>query len=195
MKKNSKSKLLAVLAVPMMVLGVSACAAPKDSFSAISKRGLATGPAVVIVDGGGGGGSSAINYTSTGYPSFYGTETHSCKKVMAFGTTGADTSISVSHDTGVKVYGSSTPTNVGSTNSIKLDCQAPFIDFSAVDSTRPSDVASDDIQIGTTYLFEVYRGSYRVFYATITKTSSNGSYVTTYDRNGATESVTASSDS
>jgi hypothetical protein len=195
MKKISKSKLLAVLAVPMMVLGVSACAAPKDSFSAISKRGLATGPAVVIVDGGGGGGSSAINYTSTGYPSFYGTETHSCKKVMAFGTTGADTSITVSHDTGVKIYGSSTPTNVGSTNSIKLDCQAPFIDFSAVDSTRPSDVASDDIQIGTTYLFEVYRGSYRVFYATITKASSNGSYVTTYDRNGATESVTASSDS
>jgi hypothetical protein len=41
MKKISKSKLLAVLAVPMMVLGVSACAAPKDSFRRpFQKKGL-----------------------------------------------------------------------------------------------------------------------------------------------------------
>lgn len=169
MKKNTKAKWLAVLTIPFLLSGCAAASAPRpivlaDATSAV--RGLAGGAGnqVVIDAGGGGGGSSTSNYTSTGYPSFYGTESITSK--LNTGTLSAPSDSTRSYDSGVKVYGNGTSTSVGSTNAIKLNSRSPFFDFSDVAWTAPSSITSvAAIVLISGYKLEVYSGSYRRFIA------------------------------
>jgi hypothetical protein len=188
LENMKKAKLLSFLAIPFLLTGCAAQSAPRPVALTNAKsavKGLAGGASnqVVIDAGGGGGGSSTSNYTSTGYPSFYGTE--SITSTLNTGTISAPSDSTRSYDSGVKVYGSGTSTSVGSTNAIKLNARSPFFDFSDVAWTAPSSITSvATIVLISGYKLEVYSGSYRCFIANayiesdVAKLNKNGTITT-----------------
>lgn len=119
------------------------------------------------------GMASTLAYTSTGYPTFYGSEKHTHSTYQAvMGTIPSLSSDTLYHNTGIKFYGSTTSSSVGTTNSIYLNQTGPYIDFSEADVTYPSQVKSMceklknagtttdvDIPIITKYRLEVLNGS------------------------------------
>jgi uncharacterized protein (DUF427 family) len=159
------------------------------------KKGLATGPSVVVVDGG-GGGSSISNYQSTGYPSVYGYETHSTTLNTSIGSdVPTYSNQSFYHDVGVKVYGPNTGTSVGSTNSVKIAAVSPYFDFADVNFAMPSTLSAAAYQntgVMTEFTFEVYKGSTRYFHASA-KVETGSSVADfkdiVYDKNGSTTTV------
>lgn len=83
-------------------------------------------------------GIARSSYQRTGYPSFYGKETHKqTVEVPLLGNVPDIGDESVYDDSGIKFYCSGTSTNVGSTNSIVLGKTGVYIDFTDVEMSYP----------------------------------------------------------
>lgn len=81
------------------------------------------------------------SYQSTGYPSFYGKETHKHSITAAFlGNVPDLADETVYDDSGVKFYCTGTSTSVGSTNSIVLGKTGIYIDFTDAETSYPYSV-------------------------------------------------------
>lgn len=142
------------------------------------------------------GYSTSSNYQSNGYPSIYGIETHSSSVMLQMlGSTSVPANSSIYHDCGVKIYGSDTSTSIGSTSTIRINSQSPYIDFTNASYMVPSTITSQmnsaysGFSILTDFKVEIYKNGTLYFHAgastTMTKSDSNLTFdKVTYDKNG-----------
>lgn len=150
-------------------------------------------------------GIARSSYQSTGYPSFYGKETHKHTVEATFLGNVSDLGVeSVYDDSGIKFYCSGTSTNVGSTNSIVLGKTGVYIDFTDAEMSYPYTVRkhSDAIKAqqgndGVALpLLRHYRleilNSYgsKAFYADMKLTSDDDYSKFTVNKNGTVTTVT-----
>ena len=202
MKK--KTKIITVMTLPL-ILGACSTAKPAVPLQ-MNQHVLKAGSGIGFANDTGGGGSSGYNYQSTGYPSLYGREVHSHAVTQTiFGSAPTISDDSIYHDSGIKFYGASTSTSVGSTNSIVLNQTSPFIDFSDADVSYPYQVTSaldkvknsSNVNIAgqfpliTHYRLEVkYSSGSRAYYVDISMPDPlNDAYTVKTDKNGTSSTV------
>lgn len=199
MKKHPK--LIALALFPALLAGCSPIKVTTPVLTASPVKQAFVSDNLTLLDGSTIATASGIyNYQSTGYPSVYGSETHitTAQSIMS-STKPTVNNQTISHDTGVKIYGSGTKTNVGSSNQIKIAASCPYFDFTETNFAFPNAYESmRKAGSGICYLadfrFDVFRGSSRVFYAEAKSkdVTVNGESKTryTYYRNGSTTSTT-----
>lgn len=191
MKKN-KLSILALCSLPLMLSGCGAIAekpVPTPILNAMAHTPRVK--AMLAIESGIGGGSSS-NYQSSGYPSIYGYETHRTSVWQNIGNPiTAPSNVSLSHDTGVKIYGNNTATNIGSTNSIKIAASCPYIDFTDAQYAMPSSLQSkmsEQAKFSVLLSYKVtirkYGSTYFHAGATINMDSNNSATSITYDKDG-----------
>lgn len=199
--------ILAVLAAPVILSGCSGIGGQGNGQATTIKtitadRRVKAANAVVNYTGGGGSGS---NYQNSGYPSIYGYETHSSEIMVSLnnGVT-APSNAYISHDIGVKIYGSNETTNNGSSNSLKIASDCPFVDFTEANYAVPTSLKNqmNTSTIGSVLLsfkVTIKKNGSTYFHggAWINMDSSNNVTSVTYDKNGTYSydtSKTANSD-
>ncbi|MCI2110845.1 MAG: hypothetical protein LKK13_00660 [Bacilli bacterium] len=192
--KSNKSKFLAVLMLPTLLVSCSSAIKPTVLGSIGTNNSVVKNAYVVDAGGGGGSASGASNYQSTGYPSVYGKETHKSTVTVLLGTAPTVSDVSFYHDTGVKIYGGNTSTSVGSTSDIKIASSCPYIDFNEVNFSLPYSYSSQ-LTLGVCavadFKFEICKGSSRYFIAEATAKATgtdNKQTQLTYNRNGSVSS-------
>lgn len=199
MKKHPK--LIALALLPALLAGCSPIKATAPVLTASPVKQAFVSDNLTLLDGSTIATASGIyNYQSTGYPSVYGSETHITTAQTVLGSTKPSvTNQTINHDTGVKIYGSGTKTNVGSVNQVKIAASCPYFDFTDTNFAFPSAYESmrkngNGICYLADFRFDVFRGSSRVFYAEAKSedVTVNGESKTkyTYNRNGSTTSTT-----
>ena len=189
-----KKKFISVLALPLILTG---CAVQTQNEN-LNVKDINLDDASMM------NMSSTVNvssnYTTTGYPSIYGAETHTSSIFQKiYGTTTVPSSGSSYHDCGVKVYGNNTATNIGSTSVIRLNSKSPYFDFTDANYMVLSSVKSNmmenlEVAILTDFNIEVYKDGTKYFHAganTTFSTSGNNINVdkVTYDKNGSYSTV------
>lgn len=128
--KNKKTKYLPIVALPFILSGCSGIKAPM-----ILDRTTMPYKVNSVKDS---GISLQSSYQSTGYPSFYGKETH--KHALDSALIGNAPSFSdefIYDDSGIKFYCTGTSTNIGSTNNIVLSKTGVYIDFTDAQMSYP----------------------------------------------------------
>jgi hypothetical protein len=202
MKK--KSKFIGLVAVSFLLAGCAANCRPNNINPVLLNQSIKK----AYTADAGTSGTATSNYHTSGYPSDYGQETHHSDGFLI--NVGSDTSlpsdISYYHDTGVRIYGNNTKTNIGSTNTIHITESCPYVDLTEAHWMIPpaiTSVMASDGSVGSfskmllDFKVEIYNGSSRRFIAEA-KVNMDSSYnVTslTYNKNGTTTSESYNSSS